>query len=202
MTTLLETAKNQGLSGQLLVAMPGLTDPNFNRSLIYICAHSEEGAMGLIINRPADNLDFQDLLGKVFTPSDSEPISLSPDCGEPPFIHIGGPMEAGRGFVLHSADYHADDHTFPVNDNICLTATLDIIKAIANGSGPEQALLALGYAGWAPGQLEDELSDNGWLHCPASDDLIFHTDADDKYNLAFKTLGIDPSFLVSETGHA
>lgn len=202
MPTLLEIAEDTGLSGQLLVAMPGLLDPNFNRSLIYICAHSEEGAMGLIINRPAENIDFADLIDKVFTPSNSEPISLTAECSTPPYIHIGGPMESGRGFVLHSADYHADENTFPVNDNISLTATLDILKAIANGTGPEHSLLALGYAGWAPGQLENELSDNGWLHCPANSDLVFNTDIDDKYSLAFKTLGIDPSYLVSETGHA
>lgn len=202
MPKLLDTEKNSGLSGQLLVAMPGMSDPNFSRCVIYICAHSDEGAMGLIINRPAENIDFRDLIDKVFTPSNSEPISLTTSLEALPYIHIGGPMESGRGFVLHSSDYHADDHTFHVNDDISLTATLDILKAIANGTGPEQSLLALGYAGWAPGQLEDELSDNGWLHCPADHELVFNTIIEDKYNLAFKTLGIDPSFLVSETGHA
>lgn len=202
MPLLMDSANESGLSGQLLVAMPGMADPQFAKAVIYICAHSEEGAMGLIINRQADNIDFAELIDKVFTPTNSTPITIAKECTSQPFIHIGGPMESGRGFVLHSSDYHADDHTFPVNDNISLTATLDILKAIANGEGPEQSLLALGYAGWAPGQLEEELSDNGWLHCPADAELIFNTDAQNKYQGAFETIGIDPSHLVGVTGHA
>ena len=190
------------LSGQLLIATPGMLDPNFSGAVIYICAHSEEGAMGLIINRQAEEIDFQDLLGKLFTPEVTTPISLNSNDQNLPYIHIGGPMEKGRGFVLHSSDYHSSEHTFEVNDKVSLTATLDILKAIANGDGPSNALLALGYAGWAPGQLEQELRETGWLHCPASQELIFETDIENKYQRAFETLGIDPAFLVNETGHA
>lgn len=191
-----------GLSGHLLIAMPTMTDPNFSETVIYICAHSEDGAMGLIINRQAENIDFTDLLEKIFTPEGSNPITLTQSEQSLPYIHLGGPIESGRGFVLHSADYHSSEHTFAVNKNISLTATLDILKAIANGNGPSNSLLALGYAGWAPGQLEQELSETGWLHCPANTDLIFNTEAEKKYQRAFDALGINPAHLVNETGHA
>ena len=158
--------------------------------------------MGLIINRQADDINFEDLLGKIFTPDGETPITLKSENKPLPYIHFGGPVETGRGFVLHSPDYHSQDHTFNVNETISLTATLDILKAIANGEGPSNSLLALGYAGWAAGQLEAELSDNGWLHCPANADLIFNTKTEKKYRKAIKTLGIDPAHLVSETGHA
>ena len=197
-TTQLDT----GLTGQLLIAMPSLQDPNFSGSVIYICTHSEEGAMGLIINRQADDINFEDLLGKIFTPDGETPITLKSEDNPLPYIHFGGPVETGRGFVLHSSDYHSQDHTFNVNDTISLTAPLDILKAIANGEGPASSLLALGYAGWGAGQLEAELSENGWLHCPANADLIFNTKTENKYRKAIKTLGIDPAHLVSETGHA
>lgn len=191
-----------GLSGQLLIAMPSMSDDRFAKTVIYMCAHSEEGAMGLIINRQTNSMDFSDLIDQIFTPTNSSPITLSEDCHDLPYIHMGGPVESGRGFVLHSSDYHSEQHTFNVNQNISLTATLDILKAIANGTGPTKSLLALGYAGWAPGQLESELSSNGWLHCPANQELIFETKASEKYDLAFKALGIDPGFLVNQTGHA
>lgn len=190
------------LSGQLLIAMPGMLDPNFQGSVIYICAHSEEGAMGLIINRHAEDIDFKDLIDKLFTPEGSAPIALDENHQDLPYIHIGGPMESGRGFVLHTSDYHSSEHTFHVNENVSLTATIDILKAIAKGKGPRNALLALGYAGWAPGQLEQELSQTGWLHCPANPELIFNTDIKSKYQRAFEALGIDPAFLVNDTGHA
>ncbi len=191
-----------GLSGHLLIASPTMADDRFSKAVIYICAHSEEGAMGLIINRHADTMHFTDLIDQVFTPGNSNPITLTEDCDNLPFIHFGGPVETGRGFVLHTPDYHSKEHTFPVNNNISLTATIDILKAIANGTGPMQSLLALGYAGWAPGQLEEELSENGWLHCPANSKLVFETAAESKYETAFKTLGIDRGFLVNQTGHA
>lgn len=190
------------LSGQLLIAMPGMSDPNFADSVIYMCAHSEEGAMGLIINRQAHDIDFESLLEKLFTPEGTTPIEINRRPRNLPYIHLGGPMESGRGFVLHSSDYHATDHTFAVNETVSLTATLDILKAIARGNGPANALLALGYAGWAPGQLEEELSETGWLHCPATPELIFNTDSENKYRQAFKTIGIDPGYLVNDTGHA
>ncbi len=202
MQNLLKNNNASGLSGQLLLAMPSMQDDRFSKSVIYICAHSEEGAMGLIINRHAKSMNFTDILEQIFPTIDNSPLSLSENTKDVPFIHLGGPVETERGFVLHSSDYHSKSHTFPVNDNISLTATIDILKAIAEGTGPEQVLLALGYAGWAPGQLEEELSDNGWLHCKANPDLIFETDAASKYDTAFNSLGINPTHLVNQTGHA
>lgn len=202
MQDLLNKSNTSGLSGQLLLAMPTMQDERFSKSVIYVCAHSEEGAMGLIINRHAKSMNFSDILEQVFPTIDNEPISLSENAKNIPFIHLGGPVETERGFVLHSPDYHSKSHTYPVNDKISLTATIDILKAIAEGNGPSQVLLALGYAGWAPGQLEEELSDNGWLHCKANSDLIFETDAASKYETAFNSLGINPTHLVNQTGHA
>lgn len=194
--------ENDNLSGQVLIAMPAMQDSRFARSVIYLCAHSDEGAMGLIINRPAKSMEFADLISQLFTTSDTSTIQIDEQLGEQPSIHIGGPVETGRGFVLHSSDYYADDNTFPVNDHISLTATLDILRAIAKGSGPDHALLALGYAGWAPGQLEDEISDNGWLTCSANTEFVFNTKTEQKYDRAFEELGIDPAHLVADMGHA
>lgn len=194
--------QEDGFCGQLLLAMPGIEDPRFSRSVIYVCAHSEEGAMGLIINRPAKSMDFSELMDQVFTNTDENSIQINRPFIKNPSIHIGGPVETGRGFVLHSSDYYVDEHTFPVNENISLTATLDILRAIAAGDGPDQALLALGYAGWAPGQLEDEMNDNGWLNCNANTELIFDHNINGKYERALKEMGIDPTHLVAETGHA
>jgi putative transcriptional regulator len=189
------------LDGQLLIAMPLMTDRRFARSVVYLCAHSEDGAMGLIINQRAPHVSFPDLLERLgIVPSDTgdglsnEKRSIS--------IHVGGPVETGRGFVLHSSDYFADDSTLPIEDGVCLTATIDILKAIAAGKGPNKAILALGYAGWSPGQLESEIQANGWLNCPADLGLIFNPDVESKYTRAFAKIGIDPSHLVSDAGHA
>ncbi|MEE8253304.1 MAG: YqgE/AlgH family protein [Hyphomicrobium sp.] len=189
------------LDGQLLIAMPLMTDRRFARSVVYLCAHSEDGAMGLIINQRAPHISFPDLLERLgIVPSDTrdglsnEKQSIS--------IHVGGPVETGRGFVLHSSDYFADDSTLPIEDGVCLTATIDILKAIAAGKGPNKAILALGYAGWSPGQLESEIQANGWLNCPADLGLIFNPDVESKYTRAFAKIGIDPSHLVSDAGHA
>jgi putative transcriptional regulator len=189
------------LDGQLLVAMPVMSDPRFARSVIYLCAHSEDGAMGLVINQRAAHISFPDLLERLgIVPSASNGrlsdsiLSMS--------IHVGGPVETGRGFVLHSSDYFATDSTLPIEDGVCLTATIDILKAIAAGQGPDRAILALGYAGWSPGQLESEIQANGWLNCPADLDLIFDPDVDAKYARALAKIGIDPSHLVSDAGHA
>ncbi|MGI9404082.1 MAG: YqgE/AlgH family protein [Hyphomicrobium sp.] len=189
------------LDGQLLIAMPLMSDRRFARSVVYLCAHSEDGAMGLIINQRALHINFPDLLERLgIVPSGTEDgpsneiLSMS--------IHVGGPVETGRGFVLHSSDYFANDSTLPIEDGVCLTATIDILKAIAAGEGPDQAILALGYAGWSPGQLESEIQANGWLNCPADLDLIFDPDVDSKYTRAFAKIGIDPSHLVSDAGHA
>ena len=189
------------LDGQLLIAMPVMEDERFARSVIYVCAHSADGAMGIIVNRPAGSIDFPQLLRQLDIIDEAAPIELSDD-GETVKILRGGPVETSRGFVLHSSDYSIKDATLPIDGGICLTATLDILKAIAQGTGPRQAILALGYAGWAPGQLEDEIQHNGWLHCPADPDLIFGGDTDEKYQRALKKIGIDLGMLSNSAGHA
>ncbi len=189
------------LDGQLLIAMPSTGDPRFSRAVIYVCAHSSEGAMGIIINQRAPNISFAELLEQLKIVPTEDRISL-PSAMNAMDVHLGGPVETGRGFVLHSADYFKADSTLPINDSVCLTATIDILRDIAKGSGPTQALLALGYAGWAPGQLEDEIQSNGWLNCPANPELVFDPAVDRKYNRALDSLGVDPSHLVSDSGHA
>ena len=149
----------------MLIAMPAMLDDRFARSLIYICAHSAEGAMGIIVNHPAPNINFSDLLVKLDVIPAADVIQLPSRAGVVKVMR-GGPVETERGFVLHSADFFIENSTLPIDDGICLTATLDILKAIARGDGPASAILALGYAGWAPGQLENEIQGNGWLHCP------------------------------------
>src|SRR6201985_2612506 len=151
------------LDGQILIAMPVMDDPRFERSVIYLCAHSSEGAMGIIVNRPAGSIDFPGLLVQLDIIKKSDQIKL-PENAETLKVLKGGPVETGRGFVLHSADFFIQDATLRIDSEICLTATVDILKAIAKGSGPKHAILALGYAGWAAGQLESEIQDNGWLH--------------------------------------
>jgi putative transcriptional regulator len=187
------------LDGQLLVAMPIMTDKRFARSVIYMCAHSAEGAMGLIVNQRASHISFDELLKQLgIMPGNIDvPESLTEMN-----VHVGGPVETGRGFVLHSSDYYVAESTLPIDDGVSLTATVDILKAIAGGKGPDRAILALGYAGWRAGQLESEIAANGWLHCPADADLLFDHDLDQKYERALSKIGIDPSHLVSEAGHA
>jgi putative transcriptional regulator len=189
------------LDGQLLIAMPVMSDPRFARSVIYMCAHSEDGAMGLIINQRASHISFPDLLERLGILGTNGEAGVGEEVGNLS-IHVGGPVETGRGFVLHSSDYHAEDSTLPIEDGVCLTATIDILKAIAAGNGPDRAILALGYAGWSPGQLESEIQANGWLNCPADPDLIFDKNLEAKYAKALAKLGIDPSHLVSDAGHA
>src|SRR5690349_11203438 len=189
------------LDGQMLIAMPAMNDERFTRSLIYVCAHSSEGAMGIVVNQRAGNIKFPDLLVQLEVIPAAERIQL-PTRAEDVRVLKGGPVETGRGFVLHSADYFIENSTLPIDEGICLTATLDILKAIAKGNGPSSAILALGYAGWAPGQLEQEIQQNGWLHCPADTELIFATDTETKYEKALRKIGIDPAMLSSEAGHA
>ena len=189
------------LDGQMLIAMPAMRDEQFARTLIYLCAHSAEGAMGIVVNQPASHIDFAELLVQLDVVPASDRILL-PKRAEGIKVLRGGPVETGRGFVLHSADYFIENSTLPIDDDICLTATLDILKAIAGGHGPKSAVLALGYAGWAPGQLEMEIQANGWLHCAADFDLVFGGGTDAKYDLALRKLGIDPGMLSSEAGHA
>ncbi|MGB7827284.1 MAG: YqgE/AlgH family protein, partial [Pseudolabrys sp.] len=164
-------------------------------------AHSTEGAMGIIVNHPASNIKFPDLLVQLEVIPASERIQL-PTRAEEVKVLKGGPVETGRGFVLHSADFFIENSTLPIDEGICLTATLDILKAIARGNGPASAILALGYAGWAPGQLEQEIQQNGWLHCAADPELIFGKDTGTKYQKALRKIGIDLGMLSSEAGHA
>ena len=189
------------LDGQMLIAMPTMGDERFTRSVIYVCAHSSEGAMGIVVNQPAQNIRFPDLLVQLEVIPAKERIEL-PVRADTVKVLKGGPVETGRGFVLHSADFFIENSTLPIDEGICLTATLDILKAIARGSGPASAVLALGYAGWAPGQLEQEIQQNGWLHCPADPDLIFGGDIEGKYERALRKIGIDLGMLSSESGHA
>ncbi len=189
------------LDGSLLVAMPAMGDPRFAKSVIYMCAHSADGAMGIIINQRAPNISFTELLEQLDIVPPQDRIRLPIGLGGMA-VHLGGPVETGRGFVLHSADYFKAESTLPIDESVCLTATIDILRDIAKGSGPDKALLALGYAGWAPGQLESEIQSNGWLHCIADPELIFDPEVDRKYNRALGSIGIDPMRLVNNSGHA
>jgi putative transcriptional regulator len=166
-----------------------------------VCAHSPEGAMGIVVNQPAQNIKFPDLLVQLEVIPATERIQL-PMAASDVRVLKGGPVETGRGFVLHSSDFFIENSTLPIDEGVCLTATLDILKAIARGTGPHEAILALGYAGWAPGQLEQEIQQNGWLHCAADQELIFGKDIEHKYERALRKLGIDLGMLSSEAGHA
>src|SRR5262245_25228006 len=194
-------AKRGYLDGQMLIAMPTMGDERFSRSVIYMCAHSSEGAMGIIVNHPAAHIRFSDLLVQLDVIPAADIIQL-PTRAEGVKVMKGGPVDTQRGFVLHSSDFYVENSTLPIDEGICLTATLDILKAIARGEGPQSAILALGYAGWAPGQLEQEINQNGWLHCAADSELIFGQDTEGKYGKAMKKIGIDLGMLSSEAGHA
>ena len=184
----------KSFTGQLLVAMPQMSDPRFARSVVYLCAHSDEaGAMGLIVNKQLASLT----LGELFAQLDIEPSAV-PDLRP---VHFGGPVEAGRGFVLHTADYR-EEATLHVGGNISVTATLEVLRAIGKNRGPRRSLFALGYAGWAPGQLDAEIQANGWLSVPADDEIVFASDHDRKWNRALAKLCIDLSALSSDAGHA
>jgi putative transcriptional regulator len=182
------------LEGKLLIALPGMTDERFAQTVIYMCAHSAKGAMGIVINKPIPGLSFAEVLKQL-------QIDTKPLIGEFPILY-GGPVETGRGFVLHSGDYEGSDSTLPVSEDISLTATLDILRALAEGRGPKQALFALGYAGWAPGQVETEFQRNGWLHCKADPSLVFGVDPEAKWRSALQRLGVGPSGLVADAGRA
>jgi putative transcriptional regulator len=182
------------LAGQLLVAMPQMADPRFARSVVYLCAHSVDGAMGLVVNRLIDSLSFENLLEQIGVEQDGSAARDMP-------VHFGGPVESSRGFVLHSTDY-VQDSTLVIEDEIALTATIDVLKAIARGDGPRHRVLALGYAGWAAGQLDAEIQANGWLLVPADLELVFGLDNDTKWERAIAKIGIDLTLLSSEAGHA
>jgi putative transcriptional regulator len=198
-STLMDKRERGFLDGQFIIAMPGMEDGNFARAVIYICAHSQAGAMGFIINRP-QQITFTDVLLHLKLMDRNDAIMLPNQTREFP-IQCGGPVESGRGFVLHSDDY-ASESSMPVSDDISLTATLDIVRAISDGRGPDRATMLLGYAGWGPGQLENEIANNGWLNCPASEAMIFDRTLDNKYERALALMGVDPRMLSVDAGHA
>jgi putative transcriptional regulator len=187
------------LDGQLLVAMPGMLDTNFERTVIYVCAHSEDGAMGFVLNK-AREMSFWDLLVQLELIGPDDAIRL-PDATRELPVQFGGPVDTGRGFVLHSHDYLVDS-TIPVSDGLCLTATTDILRAISGGKGPQKATMMLGYSSWAAGQLEGEIAQNGWLTCPAQDDLVFDRNLSGKYDRVMASMGINPAMLSGTAGHA
>jgi putative transcriptional regulator len=182
------------LTGRILIAMPGMGDPRFVQSVIYMCAHSPEGAMGLIVNKPAPEMRFAPLLDELGIPHGSK----LPDVR----IHFGGPVEHGRGFVLHTRDVPGGEGTLDIDEEIAMTATRDILERIAEGRGPKSSILALGYAGWGPGQIEGELASNGWLTGPARTDLVFGRANEHKWAAALRSIGVDPLSLSSQAGRA
>lgn len=182
------------LEGKLLIALPGMSDPRFEKSVIFMCAHSAEGAMGLIINKPIEGLGFHELVKNL-------DIRVTADAPDAPVL-FGGPVETGRGFVLHSGDYESGDSTLQVTNEVSLTATVDILRAMAEGRGPDHAVFTLGYAGWGPGQIENEIRFNGWVHCDPDSKLIFETDMERKWSGALAKLGIDLSVLSTNAGRA
>lgn len=187
-------AHNGYLTGKLLIAWPSIGDQRFSRSVIYICTHNEEGAMGLILNNPMPNMTFRDLLAQIG-------IEPQDPTAHKRLVHYGGPVETGRGFILHSLDFRRET-TLSVDEEYGLTATMDILETIANGTGPQKALLALGYAGWGPGQLEQELQANGWLTADADDELIFDEDLPTKWERALNKIGAKVEMLSGDAGHA
>lgn len=194
----------QSLQGKLLIAMPGLTDPNFDHSVIYLCQHDAESSMGLVLNHPIVGLDFSRMLKELGLPAAADQVGQHR-------IHSGGPVQNERGFVLHSLDYFLDDITLPLNvspDDIDLTHGLgltvsrDILEDLSKGKGPSKVLIALGFAGWGAGQLETEIRANAWLVAPATHDIIFAPNPEDMWQMALKTLGISPERLSPHSGRA
>jgi putative transcriptional regulator len=188
-----ESDEERHLAGMLLVAMPGMQDPRFARSVIYLCAHSAEGAMGLVVNQVAGEVSFPAVIGQLG-------IDPAPSCEDKP-VHVGGPVQPSRGFVLHSPDY-VQDGTMVIDERFALTATVDVLKAIAAGEGPARSVLALGYAGWDAGQLDAEIQSNGWLLAPADPEIVFDRDNASKWLRAMRKIGVDPLLLSSTAGHA
>jgi putative transcriptional regulator len=182
------------LAGKLLIAMPDMSDPRFANAVVFMCAHSDEGGMGLIVNKPQKDVSFQKLLAQMEIPTGPGLRAID--------VHYGGPVDQQRGFVLHSSDYASEGGTLEVDDMFHMTATLQVLEDIAKGAGPDICMLALGYAGWGPGQLEYEISQNGWLTCPASDEIIFGSDNTGKWSAALKLMGVDPLLLSSTAGRA
>ena len=184
---------NTYLTGRLIVAMPNMLDPRFARTVIYLCAHTEEAAMGLVVNRLIGSITFPDLLEQLEIESSGADSNIR--------VHFGGPVESGRGFVLHSPEY-IQEGTLQVSEGVSLTATVDILRDMAVGNGPRRSLLALGYAGWGQGQLDAEIQANSWLHVDPDEALVFDEDLDGKWERAIAKLGFDFSMLSGDAGHA
>lgn len=192
MGTMIEDTKS--LAGKLLIAMPDMADPRFAQSVVYICAHADDGSMGLIVNKPQSEIVFDELL---------EQLGIEPAPGVRDIrVHIGGPVDHARGFVLHSTDYKSGLGTLQVDDDVAMTATMDVLEDIGQGRGPKSSMLALGYAGWGPGQLESEIARNGWLTCDAREDILFGRADEQKWTAALKQIGVDPLSLSSAAGRA
>ena len=189
------------LKGQFLVAMPEMGDERFHEAVIYMVGHTDEGAMGLVINQPVEDMHFVDVLEELGLGERDEVIRL-PSTVRDREVLRGGPVQRGRGFVLHTPDYFREGNSYEVSDEICLTATLDILKAMAFTREPEDAVFALGYCGWAPGQLENEIALNGWLTVPFSRNLLFRIALPDRYDSALSQLGITRATLSGAAGHA
>ena len=185
--------KGEYLTGQLIVAMPNMQDPRFARTVIYLCAHNEDAAMGLVVNRLIGSITFPDLLEQLEIEHEQADRDIR--------VHFGGPVESGRGFVLHSTDYEQEG-TLKVTPDVALTATVDILRDMAHGHGPRRHLLALGYAGWGQGQLDAEIQSNSWLNVEADESLVFDTDLEGKWERAIAKLGVDFSMLSGDAGHA
>ncbi|MGV6850338.1 MAG: YqgE/AlgH family protein [Marinibacterium sp.] len=182
------------LTGHLLIAMPGMGDPRFDRSVVFMCSHGDDGGMGLIVNKPARDVLLADLLTQLEIQADGRDVDAP--------VYYGGPVENSRGFVLHSSEYASRLYTMGVSDGIGMTATLDILEDIARGEGPEKALIMLGYSGWGAGQLESEIARNGWLVAKAATDLVFDLPDSEKWGAALKSLGVDPLSLSASAGRA
>jgi putative transcriptional regulator len=186
-------SENGYLVGQFLVAMPTMADPRFERTVIYICAHSPEGAMGLIVNKPMKDIKLPEILTQLGIESKLPCDKIQ--------VHRGGPVETARGFVLHSADYDREG-TLKVNSDICLSATTEILRAIASGEGPKSSLMALGYSGWGRGQLDEEIKQNAWLNVPGDEALLFSEEFELKWERVLAKIGVSPHLLSAEAGHA
>ncbi|HEX4297945.1 MAG TPA: YqgE/AlgH family protein [Devosia sp.] len=187
--------------GQFLVAMPGMGDERFRDTVIYVVGHGDEGAMGLVVNQSVDDMHFADILEELGLGEKDQIIRL-PSTVRDREVLRGGPVQRGRGFVLHSPDYFREGNSYAVNDDICLTATLDILKSMAFRNAPADAVFALGYCGWAPGQLENEIALNGWLTVPFLRELLFGTPLSERYDMALSQLGITRASLSGAAGHA
>ena len=182
------------LAGKLLIASPGMEDPRFRSAVVFLCAHSEDGSMGLIVNKPTPEIKMHNLLEQLEIPTSGDRREIR--------VHFGGPVESGRGFVLHSPDYETEDATLQVGKAFAMTASVDILQQLAKGTGPSNAMLMLGYSGWGPGQLEEEIVHNGWLIADAEPGIVFEQDAGGKWQAALATLGIDPILLSAQGGRA